>query len=123
MSKRRIPARSCASWSMVETGAPGMKLTYTIRAPFSDELPRVLRMLPPTPEQHAIRVAVAGRVERIAAAAVLYFPTTAPATGLLRFTASTAHFAPEIIPKVLVPLVDEATNAGASEVVLIGSVA
>lgn len=99
-----------------------MKLTRTIRAPFPDEMPRVLRMLPPTPEWHAIRIAVVGRVERIAAAGLLFFPTAERVTGLLRFTPPTAHFAPEMIPEVLAPLLEEAKHAGAAEVVLVGSV-
>lgn len=100
-----------------------LSLTPTIRPPFPDELPRVMGLLPHTPAQHAIRIAVVGRVERIAAAAVLYFPTAERVSGLLRFTASTAQYAPGIIPEVLVPLAAEARIAGAAEVVLVGSVA
>jgi hypothetical protein len=100
-----------------------MTPVWTIRRPFPDELPRVLRMLPPTREHHAINVAVVGRVERIAAAAVLYFGTQSRELGLLRFASSLPDHSSAIILRVLAPLVEEARTAGAAEVVLVGSVA
>ena len=95
--------------------------SWRIRAPYPDELQRVSRILPKTPEQHAIRIAVAGRVERIAAAAVLYIPRGPHPVSMLRFAASISDNSPEILISVLEPLVQEAKAAGSAEVVLVGS--
>src|SRR6187397_2088801 len=96
---------------------------FLVRPPFPDELPRAMRMLPRTSEQHAIRVAVAGRVERIIAAAVLDVSEPEGPTAYLRFAAPAAELAPETIPAVLAPLVEEAVKVHAREVVLVGSIA
>jgi hypothetical protein len=100
-----------------------MSLSFHIRAPFIDELPRVIQLLPQVSSPQNVRLAVTGRVERIAAAAALYFPEPRRSPGLLKFTPSTADFAPEMLAELLAPLAEEAANAGASEVFLVGSVA
>jgi hypothetical protein len=82
-----------------------------------------MRMLPRTPEQQAIRVAVVGRIERIVAAGVLYLSEAERSTGYLRFAAPAAELASASIPAVLTSLAEEAAKAHAREVLLVGSIA
>ena len=100
-----------------------MKPPWSIRAPYPDEFQRVSRILPKTPKQHEVRIAVTGRVERIGAAAVLYMPEGPHPSAMLRFASQVSHRSPEALIGVLHPLVRVAREAGSAEVVLVGSIA
>lgn len=99
-------------------------LPFSIRVPFADELPRVARLLPQATSQQAMRVAVIGRVERIAAAAVLSLSESPDdKAAFLRFAPCANGTGVAMLPALLAELANEAFASGASRVRLVGSVA
>jgi hypothetical protein len=100
-----------------------MGLGFKIRPPYSDELPRVGRLLPRPATQDLVRIAVTGRVERIAAAAMLHLPKSdAGSAAYLQFTPCATSDIAQIMPALFAPLVAEATASGASDLLLVGPI-
>src|SRR5215210_3601394 len=102
-----------------------MSLHFTTRPPFGDELSRVTHLLPQAASAslERIRIVVVGRVERIAAAAVLMINTASGGSkATVRFTSS-SPVAAEWLAGLLDPLMREAVAAGATELHVVNSVA